>query len=524
MLLKNQCFHLSLALCFGIGSLSIAPYTLLDNSFTDLAGDHNWVNPRNWSLAHLPNLSEKAIIGSDKEVIIPAYYQAIAGDIETQGELTVDKYATLFLGRARPEFPLGLPEAYDPNTSSIYGIGTNTYEIDLEVWEISNLRQSPVETTDRIQAAIDWAITEAGYDNVLLPAGHYLIGKYGNDIYQAGITLHSNMGFYLDKNAIVEMAPNDKWNYCAIAIRNKENVVISGGMIIGDRQRHIYTPRSGNNSVVHDEGHLICIEGSSKNVTIRKKSLGRANGDGILIVGNGGTDSPVEEVVIEESNFFENRRQGISIVGGKNILINSNEIHHTRGTSPQFGIDLEGAGRTNQAITINGNYFHHNRGGDIVNTDGSGVIIEDNTLEQGENNRYIDGPIVYWKNSDQTIQRNQITMFSTSVNNWNGIIAYANSSPKTNPKTTFILENTCNMCGFYMYNSHDLVIRRNTAIHLAFKNFSNLLIENNDITSYWYCWPYRFLNVTGSASGNTRNGQVYEVPLSETVPYDHCWL
>jgi len=430
------------------------------------------------------------------------------------------------LSDSDPNNPNPFNGVMDPITNLPYPeILTNSYTIDIAQWDIPNNRSNPEKTTDNLQAAIDWAVSE-GYGIINLPKGHYLIGKEGNDIYQAGITLDSNVAFLLDKDAILEMGKNNKWNYCAIAIRNKTNVVVSGGTILGDRDYHVYTPRNSDGSTVHDEGHLICIEGKSSNITVQNTTLAKANGDGILTVGSPkGETQELKDVVIKRNHFTDNRRQGISLVGASNILIEDNEIHHTSGTPPQFGIDLEGAGRTNENITIKDNYFHNNRGGDIVNTDGKNILIENNTLTQGEDSQYIDGPLVYWKNADMTVRNNNITMRTVSVNNWNGIIMYSNDNAKINPATTYIENNMLNNCGMYMYKGADLVIKDNFMDngHLAFLEMTNLTLENNKVEHDNKCWAYRFLQVSGSASGNTYNNEPFDIPLTST-PWDGCWI
>ncbi len=414
-----------------------------------------------------------------------------------------------------------LPEAMDPVVEIPYAeIPSEECIIDLDHWDIPSDGTEPVKTTDNLQAAIDWSVEE-GCGIVRLPAGHFLIGKYGNDVYQAGISLHSNMAFLLDKNAIIEMAPNDKWNYSTVTVREKSHVVISGGTILGDRYGHTFEP-SDSGGVAHDEGHCITVSHESEYVTIENTTLTRATGDGILLVASGSEDSSVWHIDIRNNNIFNNRRQGVSIVGGRHVLIEGNEIHHIRGTAPQFGIDVESLSYYSGDITIRSNHFHHNRGGDIVNTDGRNLLIEDNILEQGEGNeRYIDGPLVYYKNSDQTIRRNEITMLTPSVNLWHGIIMYSNDNPKTNPETTFIYENTLIDCGFYMYKSADLEITDNyfTGGHMAFSEMSNLTLTNNSFeNSSHFPWIFSFKEVTGTAEGNTHNGEPVEVPLSDE-PY-----
>ena len=441
------------------------------------------------------------------------------------------------LPKNTPEVPVTITPPDPDNPNSVVGpmeaiseipygsIPAKEYVIDLVKWDIPSNRSNPVKTTDNLQKAINWA-KEQGFGKIILPKGHYLIGKEGNEIYQAGISLKSNMALLLDKDATIEMAKNNKWNYCAISVRNLQHVVISGGTVIGDRDNHIYTPRK-DGATAHDEGHLICIEGESQFVTIENTVLAKANGDGILTVGSKkGEPQKLTDVVIRNNNFADNRRQGISIVGGKNILVEKNEIHHTKGTEPQFGIDLEGAGRINRDIIIRNNYLHHNTGGDIVNTDGRNVLVEGNILTQGEGSRYIDGPLVYWDKADMTIQNNNITMLTTSVNNWNGIIQYSRGNLEANLNTTYILNNVCNSCGFYMYRGADLVIKNNYLKrgHLVFKEMDNLILENNKVEHPSKCWAYRFLEVTGDASGNTYNGKPFEIPLEEDEPYDGCWI
>ena len=425
-----------------------------------------------------------------------------------------------------PSNPNSVIGPMDPIAEIPYAsIPNKEYTIDVNQWDIPTDRRDPVKTTDNLQKAIDWA-AEEGFGIIKLPQGHYLIGKEGNEIYQAGVRLKSNMALLLDKEAKIEMAKNNKWNYCAISVKNLKNVVISGGTIIGDRDNHIYTPRK-DGATAHDEGHLICIEGESQFVTVENTVLAKANGDGILTVGSKkGEPQKLSDIVIRNNNFSDNRRQGISLVGAKDILIENNEIHHTKGIAPQFGVDLEGAGRINKDIIIRNNYFHHNTGGDIVNTDGRNILVENNILMQGEGSRYIDGPLVYWDRADMTIRNNNITMLTTSVNNWNGIIQYSNGNLEANLNTTYIIGNTCNNCGFYMYKGADLVIKNNHLKkgHLAFKEMDNLILENNKVEHPGKCWAYRFLEVTGDASGNTYNGEPFDIPLEEDEPWDGCWI
>ncbi|MFD0961017.1 right-handed parallel beta-helix repeat-containing protein [Paenibacillus chungangensis] len=90
------------------------------------------------------------------------------------------------------------------------------------------------------------------------------------------------------------------------------------------------------------------------------------------------------DVVVKDSEFAYNRRQGISVVGGDGILIVNNELHHMKGTMPQSGIDLEGGfgenGHRNSNIIIRSNRFHNNASYDLILYDGRDALVEHNYM------------------------------------------------------------------------------------------------------------------------------------------------
>ncbi len=390
---------------------------------------------------------------------------------------------------------------------------TGEYIIDTVLWDIPNNGTQPVKTTDNLQAAIDWA-AEEGYSRIRLPSGTYLVGKYGNAIYQKGIVVKGDTEFVLDNGAVLQMAANDKWNYCVIAVTGQSNVIIRGGTIKGDRTTHIYTPRASDGSTAHDEGHGICLQSATSRVLVENMTIKDLTGDGLLLV------SEISDVTIRKNNIFNNRRQGVSVVGGTRVNIENNEIHHIKGTPPQFGVDIEGAGRIDRDIIIRKNHFHHNRGGDIVNTSGRNVFIIGNIMEQGEGSSYVDGPLVTWHKTDQVIDNNQITMTSGSYNGKLGYIQYSSGGAKGHNRSTYVHDNICNGCGMYMYKSSDADIRRNKFLgyFLSLSDFNNATVIDNTVTSNLYCWSYRIRNTTGKASGNTYNGKPVDLPLSN-IPW-----
>ncbi|WP_344929827.1 right-handed parallel beta-helix repeat-containing protein [Aquimarina addita] len=397
-------------------------------------------------------------------------------------------------------------------------VNDQEYIIELDRWDIPNNGTDPLKTTTNLQAAIDWAHEEQ-YSRVVLPSGEYLVGEDKTYNYQGGIELHGDTEFVFSEGAVLEMDTNDKWNYCVISL-NGDNITIRDGVIKGDRDTHILTPRDSDGKTAHDEGHGICVWNTSNQVLVDNMEIHSVTGDGSLILES-------NDVTFTNNTIYNNRRQGISVVGGVRIKITDNEIHHINGTAPQFGIDIEGAGRVDEDILIQNNYFHHNTGGDIVNTSGKNVFILDNVMEQGDGSTYVDGPIVSWHRTHNIIARNTITMVDGSENGRLGYIQYSGGGDKGHSLVTYVHDNVCNSCGMYMYKSADADVRRNKfyGYFLSFTEFDNAVLVDNLVTysedhpNLRFCWSYRFNDVTGFASGNYLGDNLEEIPLSETEPY-----
>ena len=112
------------------------------------------------------------------------------------------------------------------------------------------------------------------------------------DIYYTGVTLSGNLELELDPSAVLTMHPNDKWDYCLFRLNKESNLTIRGGTLVGDRYGHTYTPNiiDGALLTAHDEGHGICIEGSSK-VLIDNIVAKEFTADGVLVGFGAGMDA-----------------------------------------------------------------------------------------------------------------------------------------------------------------------------------------------------------------------------------------
>jgi hypothetical protein len=84
--------------------------------------------------------------------------------------------------------------------------------------------------------------------------------------------------------------------------------------------------------------HCLNIAGAN-NVTITGIACNNSGGDGLYI--GEGRQGFSSNVTVSQSTFDNNRRQGFSLISGKNILIDSCTFSNTNGTAPEAGIDIE---------------------------------------------------------------------------------------------------------------------------------------------------------------------------------------
>lgn len=279
--------------------------------------------------------------------------------------------------------------------------------------------------------------------------------------------------------------------------------------------------------------------------------LHELTGDGVLIVGakanNGAPEKPTTNVTIRDNDIHHNRRQGVSIVGGHNIVVENNHIHHIEGTSPQFGIDIEGAGRVDQDIHIYRNTFDDNAGGDFVTSTGHNVWVEENTMTQCgvdaqgkfdaslpcDLDKQVDGPIIIWKETDNVIINNKIRMSKPTVNGFWGILGYVSSADKSatrkNPVGNYIAGNTLYDAGIHMAHNMRYFVSNNTVHNGLILGF-NLACTRLEGNRVYRTKPenYKLRDVAGVASGNILNrsdgaipaeDRAVEFPMADDAPY-----
>lgn len=206
----------------------------------------------------------------------------------------------------------------------------NTYNLT-KALPVGYKRDGSVDYTAYLQDALD------KYDNVFFPNFPVMI----ND---NGLKLRSNTNLYFDTNSKLVMKPSDKGTnsnsdvYQILLLEKVTDVVIHGAKLVGDKNTH--------KGSIGEWGMGINIS-SSKNIEIYDVDISNCWGDGIYIGrekkgrGKDGYYIPSENIVVKNSLIDNNRRNGISITCGVNILIENTLISNTSGTLPMSGIDIE---------------------------------------------------------------------------------------------------------------------------------------------------------------------------------------
>lgn len=147
-----------------------------------------------------------------------------------------------------------------------------------------------------------------------------------------GLTLQNDSKITFQNNSKLIILSNSQTNYQALLVKNANNVTIINPVLIGDRDSHIGS--SG------EWGMGINIL-SSSNITITNPKISKFWGDGIYIGRNQGSIAYCNTIKISGGILDNNRRNGISIISGKDITIDNMTIKNTNGTNPMAGIDLE---------------------------------------------------------------------------------------------------------------------------------------------------------------------------------------
>ncbi|MBD5477079.1 MAG: hypothetical protein HDR17_14035 [Lachnospiraceae bacterium] len=199
----------------------------------------------------------------------------------------------------------------------------------------------------------NWEWNPGLCDYLYIPAGVYRIGAtISDDNGFGGIVLTDNQKLIMSPSALLVAIGNNSSHYRIIYAFDRDNVTISGGQIIGDRD--IHTGKGG------EAGHGIQIDGC-KNVYISDVEISKCWGDGIYLGAYSSSAKPsCDGVTIENCNLHHNRRSNLSITDANNVTIDNCQFNYASGTDPQYGIDIEHNYRTTEHVKITNSTFKGN--------------------------------------------------------------------------------------------------------------------------------------------------------------------
>lgn len=190
------------------------------------------------------------------------------------------------------------------------------------------VKDGSVDYTDYIQKAIDENA------NIAFPDFPIMI----ND---NGLKLKSNSNIYFQQHSSLIMKPSSKTKFSFFYLIDIHNVEIFNPRLIGERDNHI-----GEKG---EWGMGIYIYGSS-DITIYNVDIKNTWGDGIYISSQ--KDKQSNNITVKDGYIDNARRNGISIISGKNITIDNLLVSNTNGTRPAAGIDIEPNHRTDTLENI----------------------------------------------------------------------------------------------------------------------------------------------------------------------------
>lgn len=202
-------------------------------------------------------------------------------------------------------------------------------------------------------------------------------------INDTGIFLKSNSNIYFQPNASLVLAPSNKSRYVMLTLNDLNNVNIYNPTLIGERNNHLGTGG--------EWGTGIRINGSS-DISIYDVNIKDTWGDGLYVGNYRAVES--DNVLIDGGIIDNVRRNGISIISAKNLIVSNLVISNTNGVNPASGIVIE----PNKVEEILDNILLSNIS--TINTDKEGIVFNasrftnPNTSKEVSitiNNHYDDG-------------------------------------------------------------------------------------------------------------------------------------
>ena len=193
-------------------------------------------------------------------------------------------------------------------------------------------------TDDQIISSVNFLQNDDIYNSIILRKD-----SYNCSINSGGYLLKLTSNTKLALNTTITIEGNNYEGYNIIRIKDKKNIEITGGILIGDVGNHNYVDGSSS-----QWGHGLYIH-NSEDIKVNNMIVMKCIGDGFTVTGGsalyyGDMSQASRNVEIENVVARYNRRQGISIIHAENVTV-KNSVFSDTGTieshSPSAGIDIE---------------------------------------------------------------------------------------------------------------------------------------------------------------------------------------
>jgi hypothetical protein len=230
---------------------------------------------------------------------------------------------------------LGYGDADSPSVTTPKGADLAAQMSQADAAVQSALATQKSASGPRLEGAANGLVGDAKTDNTealrkLLGDGNRTIHIAPGDYVIGSLRIPGNTVLLLDRGVTLRDSGHLGLNERLLNIF-EDNVVIRGpgARIIANRQDY----------TTGEQRHGIFIYGASNVVIDGVESSGHG-GDGFYI-GSPANKAAPHNVVLSHCLASNNRRQGLSITSGKEVLVADCTFQYTQGTAPQFGIDVE---------------------------------------------------------------------------------------------------------------------------------------------------------------------------------------
>lgn len=336
------------------------------------------------------------------------------------------------------------------------------------------------------------------------------------------VNLPSDFNLIMTNNTHLRIFPGNKYNRksgAILAVRDAENITITGGNFHGDRDERVFSANDNGT----EGSHLLHIH-SGRNITVDGSKFENGSSGTFAIYSFGFSYNPdynpTENITIKNCTIKNSRRMAIALVDGRNITIENNtfidtgqpsrntdggEVGYAINIEPERFRDTNGVLKERQRVfdvLIKGNTESGSRGGFLTLTIGQDITVEDNDIGTRVVSSFISGA---------RIKKNRFKAKGDAKDSWAIFIAGSSETVFNNEVSENIIED---YSSGIIVGSIDAYIYKNTIKNcgagIQISKAKNARIYNNNIdvakngiqATNTYCDGIEFKENRVKTSGN----------------------